>query len=103
MRNCESIIFIIEKGTHDVLSIPWTPQKIKFRSGGQNFAEYDIMDLGTIQEPTGTGVRSIRWDDGILPGRMQANMPWQMVLGNRLSIFKVCFQCGKLIKRYLRF
>ena len=35
------------------------------------------MDLGTIQEPTGTGVRSIRWDDGILPGRMQANMPWQ--------------------------
>ena len=77
MRNCESIIFIIEKGTHDVLSIPWTPQKIKFRSGGQNFAEYDIMDLGTIQEPTGTGVRSIRWDDGILPGRMQANMPWQ--------------------------
>ena len=36
MRNCESIIFIIEKGTHDVLSIPWTPQKIKFRSGGQN-------------------------------------------------------------------
>lgn len=70
MRNCESIIFIIEKGTHDVLSIPWTPQKIKFRSGGQNFAEYDIMDLGTIQEPTGTGVRSIRWDDGILPGRM---------------------------------
>lgn len=74
MRNCESIIFIIEKGTHDVLSIPWTPQKIKFRSGGQNFAEYDIMDLGTIQEPTGTGVRSIRWDDGILPGRMQANM-----------------------------
>ena len=66
MRNCESIIFIIEKGTHDVLSIPWTPQKIKFRSGGQNFAEYDIMDLGTIQEPTGTGVRSIRWDDGIL-------------------------------------
>lgn len=39
MRNCESIIFIIEKGTHDVLSIPWTPQKIKFRSGGQNFAD----------------------------------------------------------------
>ena len=68
MRNCESIIFIIEKGTHDVLSIPWPPQKIKFRSGGQNFAEYDIMDLG-----------------------------------NRLSIFKVCVQCGKLIKRYLRF
>ena len=78
-------------------------KKIKFRSGGQNFAEYDIMDLGTIQEPTGTGVRSIRWDDGILPGRMQANMLGKMVLGNRLSIFKVCFQCGKLIKRYLRF
>lgn len=103
MRNCESIIFIIEKGTHDVLSIPWTPQKIKFRSGGQNFAEYDIMDLGTIQEPTGTGVRSIGGMMVYYPVECKQICLGKMVLGNRLSIFKVCFQCGKLIKRYLRF
>lgn len=73
----ETVIYIIEKGTTNVLSIPWTPQKIKFRSGGQNFVEYDIMDLGTIQVPVGVGIRSLRWDDGILPGKAHSNYPWQ--------------------------
>ena len=59
MRNCESIIFIIEKGTHDVLSIPWTPQKIKFRSGGQNFAEYDIKGRTTMEYGYGGAIDGI--------------------------------------------
>lgn len=72
----EAIITLTEKGTTDVLPIPWTPKKIKFRSGGQTFVEYDIMDLGTIQEPVGRGIRSVRWD-GILPGANHSNYPWQ--------------------------
>lgn len=77
MMDNKTVIYLIEKGTSDVLAIPWTPQKIKFESGGQNFAEYNIMDMGTIVEPIGTGVRVIRWEDGILPGEIHSNMPWQ--------------------------
>lgn len=74
--NNEVIISLIEKGTTDVLQVPWTPEKIKFYSGGQTFVEYNIMDLGTIQEPIGIGIRYMSWD-GILPGMAQSNMPWQ--------------------------
>lgn len=73
----ETIISIVEKGTTDVWQFPWTPKKIKFRSGGQNFVEYDIMDIGTIREPVGNGVRFVAWDDGILPGALHKSMPWQ--------------------------
>lgn len=74
--NNETVIYLTQKGTTDHLAIPWTPKKIKFRSGGQNFVEYDIMDLGTFQEPIGPGVRSVSWD-GILPGKAHSSMPWQ--------------------------
>lgn len=77
MPNNETVIYLTEKGTTDHLAIPWTPQKINFRSGGQKFIEVDIMDYGTIQIPNGVGIRAVRWEDGILPGEAHSNMPWQ--------------------------
>lgn len=77
MPNTETVIYLIEKGATDCLPIPWTPQKIKFRSGGQKFIEIDIMDYGTIQIPNGVGIRAVRWEEGILPGEANSKMPWQ--------------------------
>ena len=77
MASTDVVISLIEKGTDDVLALPWTPKKIKFMSGGQEYADYDIMDYGKIQQAIGVGIRSVRIDDLILPGENQIKAPWQ--------------------------
>lgn len=72
-----SSILITERGNTGTVIIPWTPEKINFKSGKMQWASYDIMDLGNIKEATGIGLRSVGWSNGILPAESMKNMPWQ--------------------------
>ena len=73
----EITIGIINRETSQIVIIPWTPQKIKFRSGNMKWAEYEIMDVGTITKPIGRELRQIAWSDGVLPGEGVKDYPWQ--------------------------
>lgn len=72
-----SLILIRERGNSGIVIIPWTPEKINFKSGKMQWASYDIMNFGTVKEATGIGLRSVGWNNGILPASPMKNMPWQ--------------------------
>lgn len=61
-------IYITEREGSREVRIPWLPEKIKYSSGGTIFAEYDILDKGTVAVPTGSGLASVKWESE-LPGK----------------------------------
>ncbi|MDO5397196.1 MAG: LysM peptidoglycan-binding domain-containing protein [bacterium] len=77
MLNNDILISVVNLETGVITMIPWTPQKIRFRSGNMKWAEYDIMDVGEINEAVGRGLRGVSWTNGILPGPGHMNYPWQ--------------------------
>lgn len=60
-------IYISERKGSREIRIPWLPEKIEFEDGGTIRATYDIMDLGPVEVPTGSGLSSYSWE-GIFPG-----------------------------------
>lgn len=60
-------IYIKEKNTNKEIRIPWLPDKIIFKAGGQQFASYSILDLGEVKVPNGSGLRNFEWES-YLPG-----------------------------------
>ncbi len=60
-------IYISERKGSREIRIPWLPEKIEFEDGGTIRATYDIMDLGPVEVPTGSGLWSYSWES-IFPG-----------------------------------
>lgn len=54
-------ILITEKNGDRGFFIPWLPEKLDFESGGTVVSSYDVMGRGTVEVPTGTGLRGISW------------------------------------------
>lgn len=64
-------IYITEKTGARVaqrIRVPWLPASIKYESGGMITANYEIMDRGDVEIPTGTGLVKISWESQF-PGR----------------------------------
>lgn len=60
-------IYIREKNGSREIRIPWLPEEIEYRSGGIKAVAYDIMNKGTIEIPTGTGLKEVSWNS-VFPG-----------------------------------
>ncbi len=89
-RRMDVQISIFERGVTGVYVIPWTPDKIVFKSGGVKFAAYNVMDVGEVAQAIGTNLFSINWNSRF-PGVNNQNHPcvygpwvdpehWQSVL-----------------------
>lgn len=75
-------IYIKEKSGGREIRVPWLPEEIEYKSGGITVASYDIMNRGTVDVPTGTGLREVSWesqfpgalrtDDALLRGEWQS-------------------------------
>lgn len=74
-------IYIKERSGSRQIRIPWLPDKIEYESGGVKVASYDIMDLGPIEVPTGTGLAKVSWKSMFTgQNQMVTSMqrgPWQ--------------------------
>ena len=67
-----SIISIAERHTLDINVLPWTPDKIVFKSGGIKYTAYNVMDVGEIKQAIGTNLFSVSWDSRF-PGQGNQN------------------------------
>jgi LysM repeat protein len=68
-------IYIKEKSGDREIQIPWLPDEINFRSGGTQFATYNILDLGDLVVPNGSGLREFAWT-GVFPGENHSDLPF---------------------------
>ncbi|MCI8285448.1 MAG: LysM peptidoglycan-binding domain-containing protein [Firmicutes bacterium] len=68
-------IYIKEKSGVREIQIPWLPDKISFSSGGTQFATHNILDLGDLKVPNGSGLREFSWTS-IFPGENHADLPF---------------------------
>lgn len=57
------------------INFPWIPDKISFKSGGMEFATYDIQDFGKVARPAGVGLRTVAWKSSF-PGEARIGHPF---------------------------
>lgn len=63
-----------DSGSSVKLRIPVLPEEIKF-SGAKKFAEYNILDSGSVIVPNGTETGTCSWES-FLPGKGRKREPW---------------------------
>lgn len=63
-----------KKGVAVNLRLPALPQKISIKSA-MKVAEYQIMELGTVNVPNGNELTIYSWE-GMLPGAKRKGAPW---------------------------
>lgn len=68
-------ITIKEKKGSTQIAIPWNPDDIKVKSGGVEFVTHQIMDLGEVARPSGTGLSEISWES-VFPGESRIGHPF---------------------------
>lgn len=69
-------IYIREKNGSREIRVPWLPEKIEYKSGGVEFATYDIMNKGPVEIPTGYGLKEISWSSAF-PGAKRTDTSMQ--------------------------
>lgn len=60
-------IYIKERDGSTEIRVPILPEKIDWSSGGVAMATYEILDVGQVKVPAGTGLAEYKWES-ILPG-----------------------------------
>lgn len=65
-------IYIRERSGNREIRVPWLPESIDFESGGTIFAEYDIMNRGTVAVPTGAELGEWSWES-VFPGEYRTD------------------------------
>lgn len=60
-----------------IVVFPILPEKIEFKSNGTRFVSYEIIDLGTVNIPSGENLRSFRWTS-FFPGKNH-DLPFKSV------------------------
>lgn len=68
-------ITIKEKKGSTKIVVPWNPDEIKVKSGGVEFVTHQIMDLGEVARPAGTGISEISWES-MFPGNSRSEHPF---------------------------
>lgn len=54
-------ILVKERDSDRGFYVPWLPEEIEYSSGNAITASYDIMNRGTVDIPTATGLRELSW------------------------------------------
>lgn len=67
-------IYVRETSGNREIRIPILPESIMFKRGETAFLSYDIMDLGEVAAPSGTGLASISWES-VFPGELSPEVP----------------------------
>lgn len=65
-------IYIEERNGTQKIRVPWLPASIEYKSGDQVVASYDILNRGEVSIPTGTGLRSVKFESQF-PGPNRRN------------------------------
>ena len=65
-------IYIKERNGTGKIRVPWLPASIEYASGEQIVASYDIINRGTVEIPTASGLAGIKWSSQ-LPGAGRKN------------------------------
>ena len=73
-------IYIREKNGTKKIRVPWLPTSVSLESGGATVATYDILDKGTVEVPTASGLAKIKWESQF-PGKNRTDTslmrgPW---------------------------
>lgn len=69
-------IYIKERNGSREIRLPILPEKIHITSGGVIMATYDILNVGEVAYPTGTGLGGISWEC-MFPGKYQKDLSIQ--------------------------
>lgn len=69
-------IYVRERSGSREMRIPILPESIKYSSGGVTLLSYDIINMGEIAIPTGTGIGGLSWGSEF-PGKLQKNTSMQ--------------------------
>lgn len=64
-------IYIRELSGKREIRIPWLPEEIRGESGDLLTAQYDIVNKGEVEVPTGTGLSSYSWSSEF-PGKYRS-------------------------------
>lgn len=67
-------IYIREKNGAREIRIPILPERIMFKRGETSFISYDIMNLGKVVVPSGTGPTGLSWESNF-PGANSPEVP----------------------------
>ena len=67
-------IYIREVSGSREIRIPVLPESVMFKRGETAFISYDIMNLGTVAVPSGTGLASFSWESNF-PGESSPEVP----------------------------
>ena len=68
-------IYIKEAEGSREIRIPWLPDKVVFTSNGTRMMEYDILDVGEVNIPTGSNLGNFSWSS-TFPGEGHKNLPF---------------------------
>jgi len=74
MENTQNMIIRL-KSDEDKLTIPWTPDSIEISGNETRVAEYEIINKGQFQVPSGRNLRSVSWES-TFPGESHLNLPF---------------------------
>ena len=76
----KSVVICLESDEEKIY-IPWTPDTIDFDGSETRVAEYEIVNKGLYQVPTGQNLRSVSWE-GTFPGEDHVdNLPFLHEIG----------------------
>ncbi len=68
-------ITVKEKKGSSKITFPWNPDEIKVKSGGVEFLTHQVIDLGEVSMPSGTGLSEISWES-MFPGKPRSSHPF---------------------------
>lgn len=68
-------IYIKESSGKRELRIPWLPDKVYYDSQGTRMAQYEIIDVGDVNVPSGTNLEKISWESSF-PGKGHKDLPF---------------------------
>ena len=68
-------IYIKETEGNRELRIPWLPDKVSYDGKGTRMAQFEIIDVGEVEVPTGSELEEISWSS-TFPGAGHKDLPF---------------------------
>lgn len=64
------------KKTKDGIRIPWLPAEIKVDTGGTRLVTHEIMNVGDVNIPNGTNLRTVSWSSTFPSNTRKGTLPF---------------------------
>lgn len=68
-------IYIKETNGSREVRIPWLPDRVRYITNGARMGEYEIVDVGEVEMPSGSNLASFLWES-YLPGTGHKSLPF---------------------------